>query len=111
MPYALCYFLTEGTALKEVDWKEWARKDFLGSGIDPGDRRGHKNAYIDLLQKMVLEEVLELTGHETVLDFGCGSGRWSYWLAPKVRQVIGLELTPEMIELAEKHRKAENVEF
>ena len=97
--------------MKEVDWREWARKGFLASGIDPGDRRGHKNAYIDLLQKMVLAKVLDLRGDETVLDFGCGSGRWSYWLAPKVGKVIGLELTQEMIELAERHRKAENVEF
>jgi SAM-dependent methyltransferase len=60
---------------------------------------------------MALEEVLDLKGHETVLDFGCGSGRMSYWIAPRVKKVIGLELTPEMIELAERHRKADNVEF
>ncbi|OGP73632.1 MAG: hypothetical protein A2W09_01655 [Deltaproteobacteria bacterium RBG_16_50_11] len=96
---------------EEFDWGERARRGFLASGVDPGDRRGYKNAYIDLLQKMALGEVLDLRGNETVLDFGCGSGRWSYWIAPRVGKVIGLELTPEMIELAERHRGAENVEF
>jgi len=93
------------------DWGKRAQKGFLASGIDPGDRRGHKNSYIDLLQKMALEEVLELRGDERVLDFGCGSGRISYWIAPRVKEVIGLEVTPGMIALAEKNRSAENVKF
>jgi SAM-dependent methyltransferase len=94
-----------------IDWRERAQKGFLGSGIDPADRRGHKNHYIDLLQKVALEGVTDLKGNETVLDFGCGSGRISYWIAPKVKKVVGLEVTPEMIDLAERHRTAENVEF
>ena len=94
-----------------VDWSQRAEKGFLASGIDPADRRGHKNYYIDLLQKMALEEVLDLKGDEVVLDFGCGSGRFSYWIAPRVKKVVGLEITPEMVELAERNRDVENVEF
>ena len=60
---------------------------------------------------MALEEVLKLKGDELVLDFGCGSGRISYWIAPRVKKVVGLEITREMIDLAEKHRTADNVEF
>lgn len=97
--------------IKNIDWKERAQKGFLASGIDPADRRGHKNEYIDLLQKIALDEVLELKGDELVLDFGCGSGRFSYWIALRVKKVVGLEITPEMIDLAEKHRTSKNVEF
>jgi len=60
---------------------------------------------------MALEEVLDLKGDEVVLDFGCGSGRFSYWIAPRVKKVVGLEITPEMIDLAEKNRTSENVVF
>jgi SAM-dependent methyltransferase len=94
-----------------VDWSQRAEEGFLASGIDPGDRRGLKNYYIDLLQKVALGEMLELRGNEIVLDFGCGRGRFSYWIAPRVKKVVGLEITPEMIELAEKNRAAQNVEF
>jgi SAM-dependent methyltransferase len=94
-----------------VDWTKRAQKGFLASGIDPADRRGHKNDYIDLLHKMALEEVLELKGDEVILDFGCGSGRFAYWIAPKVKKVVGLEEAPEMIQLAEKNRKADNVDL
>jgi len=97
--------------IDNVDWSQRAGRGFLASGIDPADRRGHKNSYIDLLQKTALEEVLEFKGNEIVLDFGRGSGRFSYWIAPRVKKVVGLEITPEMIELAEKNRTAQNVEL
>jgi SAM-dependent methyltransferase len=97
--------------IENDDWGNRAKKGFLASGIDPADRRGHKNYYIDLLQKIALEEVLELRGDEIVLDFGCGSGRFSYWIAPRVKKVVGLEITPTMIEVAEENRTAKNVEF
>ncbi len=97
--------------VETINWGKRAQKGFLGAGIDPADRRGHKNYYIDLLQKTALEEALELRGDELVLDFGFGSGRFSYWIAPRVKQVVGLEVTPEMIELAERNRTEENVEF
>jgi len=94
-----------------INWRERAEKGFLASGIDPADRRGLKNYYIDLLHKIALEEVLDLKGDEVVLDFGCGSGRMAYWIAPNVKRVVGLEITHEMIDLAEAHGTAENVEF
>ncbi len=94
-----------------VDWSLRAQKGFLASGIDPADTKGHKNYYIDLVQKTALEEVLELKGDEVVLDFGCGSGRIAYWIAPKVKKVVGMEITREMIDVAERHQTAENVEF
>ena len=97
--------------IENVDWGKRAKKGFLASGIDPADRSGYKNYYIDLLQKIALEEALKLRGDEIVLDFGCGSGRFAYWIAPRVRKVVGLEVTLEMIDLAEKHRTAQNVEF
>jgi SAM-dependent methyltransferase len=97
--------------IENVDWGKRAQKGFLASGIDPADRRGHKNYYIDLLQKIALEKVLELKGDEIVLDFGCGSGRFSFWIAPRVKKVVGLEITPTIIEVAEENRTAKNVEF
>lgn len=94
-----------------MDWGKRAERGFLSAGIDPEDSKGYKNYYIDILQKKALEEVINLRGDEIVLDFGCGSGRISYWIAPRVKKVIGLEITPEMITLAEKSRTADNVEF
>ena len=103
--------MNETNRFEGADWWRRAEAGFLASGIDPADRKGHKNYYIDLLQKKALDEVLELNGSEVVLDFGCGSGRISYWIAPRVKKVVGVEITPEMIDLAERNRTARNVEF
>jgi len=97
--------------IERVDWGQRARKGFLASGIDPADRRGHKNRYIDLLQKMALDGVLDMKGDETVLDFGCGSGRVADWIAPRAKKVIGLEGTLQMIQLAQQNQKSTHVEF
>jgi SAM-dependent methyltransferase len=103
--------MNETDRFEGADWRKRAEAGFLASGIDPADRKGHKNLYIDILQKRALEEVLRLKGDEVVLDFGCGSGRIAYWIASRVRKVVGVEITREMIDLAEKNRTAKNVEF
>jgi cyclopropane fatty-acyl-phospholipid synthase-like methyltransferase len=103
--------MNETDRFEGLQWRKRAEAGFLASGIDPADRKGYKNYYIDVLQKMALEKALDLTGSEVILDFGCGSGRISYWMAPRVKKVVGLEVTPEMIDLAETNRTAGNVEF
>ena len=43
-------------------------------------------------------------GTSHALDIGCGSGRLVLRLAERVRFVIGLDLSPSMIELAQEHQ-------
>src|SRR5262245_32900566 len=39
----------------------------------------------------------EPRGHERVLDVGCGAGHTALAFAPRVREVVGLDLTPAML--------------
>jgi ubiquinone/menaquinone biosynthesis C-methylase UbiE len=52
---------------------------------------------------------------KTVLDYGCGAGENTVLAASRGAQVIGVDISPELIELAEKrleaHDLAENAEF
>jgi ubiquinone/menaquinone biosynthesis C-methylase UbiE len=55
--------------------------------------------------------VLELLGEvENVLDFGCGSGKFSRKLRDQGKQVIALDPTEEMIKFA-KERDCSNIEY
>ncbi len=55
---------------------------------------------------------LNLVGPETdVLDFGCGIGRVAALLAPRVRSVLGLDLSPGMIKEARRRAGAGNLRF
>jgi SAM-dependent methyltransferase len=40
-----------------------------------------------------------LSADDVVLDVACGAGHVSEQLAPQVRQVVGIDLTPELLEL------------
>jgi SAM-dependent methyltransferase len=58
------------------------------------------NAYLDQTTKRFLGKVLRLDATDVVLDYGCGVGRLALWLAPQVRLVIAMDISPEMIEVA-----------
>ncbi len=42
---------------------------------------------------------------EQALDFGCGVGRLTQALAPHFDQVVGIDIAPSMIELADKYNQ------
>jgi SAM-dependent methyltransferase len=48
-----------------------------------------------------VEELAATEGYQSVLDVGCGSGRFGIALAQRGVRVLGLDFAPGMIELAE----------
>lgn len=71
--------------------------------------RGFFQANSSLVSRLV-DEVVEasaLTGRESVVDVHCGSGLFSFFLAPKALQVFGIEMDGEAIHCARgNHRQA-----
>ena len=45
-------------------------------------------------------EFVQPTGDERVLDVGTGTGPLAFALAPRVREVVGIDLVPELLEHA-----------
>lgn len=41
-----------------------------------------------------------ISPEDTILEIGCGSGDMAYHLAPKCKKIIGTDLSPEMISVA-----------
>jgi SAM-dependent methyltransferase len=102
----LQHFQTDGET-----WGKRAEKGKLPAVIDPGDLKGEKNLYIDTLQKIAIQKALSQEKKEIIIDFGCGSGRFSDLLSPYCQFLVGLEIIPQMVEIAQNESKNSNVGF
>jgi SAM-dependent methyltransferase len=59
-------------------------------------------------------EAARLAGHERVLDVGCGAGHTALAFAARAAEVVALDLTPAMLEVARelaRERGLENLSF
>jgi SAM-dependent methyltransferase len=73
-----------------------------------------RSRYITLifsLEKKVLDEFFKKidSKNKKVMDFACGSGRWTQYLEDKFKNVCGLDVSKKMIEYAK--RKCKKSEF
>lgn len=83
--------------------------DDQGLGLlDPRDRRGSKNAYIDLVQKLALDACGRFTGGDTVLDYACGNGRLTRWAAQRVKRVVAVDPSLRLLQAAQQEGKPAN---
>lgn len=56
-----------------------------------------------------LENHFLLDRNWNVLDYGCGSGRVTRFIAPKVKQVIAADISTKMLNLLEREMKTNNI--
>jgi SAM-dependent methyltransferase len=84
-----------------VSWSELAQLDPLAAVLDPADSRGAKNRTIDRAHKHALRNACGDLAGARALDFGCGTGRLSSWLASHGASVDGVDATEEMIAIAQ----------
>jgi ubiquinone/menaquinone biosynthesis C-methylase UbiE len=84
----------------DMSWSELARLDRLSAVLDPADTRGGKNRLIDRTHKYALGRAIGEIDGAAVLDFGCGTGRLSGWLAGRGACVAGVDATSEMVAVA-----------
>ncbi len=92
----------------------------LKASIEMWDSMASEFSHFDMpteenssLMKLITEKGL-INGDSTVLDVGCGAGKFSFALAEKCRHVIGLDLSPKMIEKAIEKKEEmgiNNVDF
>jgi 2-polyprenyl-3-methyl-5-hydroxy-6-metoxy-1,4-benzoquinol methylase len=67
------------------------------------------NRVIHFCQRLALEPWLRVRPGSSVLDVGCGVGRWSRRLASQGARVTGIDLSPTMIAQAKRRAAAQGV--
>jgi SAM-dependent methyltransferase len=81
-------------------WNNNAKKDSSLKSVLLGYDFGENSA--DLHNRKEAEIVLDFIGNGTytVLDIGCGIGRWAYNLKPKIKTYDGIDFSEEFIRAA-----------
>jgi SAM-dependent methyltransferase len=84
-----------------VDWNEFSENGLLRAVIDPKDASGYKNILIDRIHWVSLKDAI--SGSNTLLDFGCGTGRFARRINRSGMGYTGVDLSEGMIKAAKKH--------
>jgi Methyltransferase domain len=58
-----------------------------------------------------ITEDLDLTQNDILVDFCCGNGLFTYELKDKVKQIIGIDFSQNIIDTANKFRPAGNITY
>ena len=69
-----------------------------------------RNATRDLDADVVRRSPLDLAGRR-VLELGCGTGKNSAWLAERAGELVALDFSPGMLDVARSRVRAPNVRF
>ena len=94
-----------------ITWAERSRCGVLGAALDPADKSGRKNIYIDRLHRLALKSALGNQHFSRALDFGCGGGRFIGLLGERSNEVYAVDRTPEMLEIARRSHPARKNRF
>jgi len=98
--------------MKNDIWNLRAKqRDILRNVLDPADEAGLKNRYIDIIHKYYLRRYFIRHDGGSTLDFGCGVGRISSWLAKFSRHVVGVDTSPEFIKKAKTLNKNRRISY
>lgn len=92
-------------------WDEVARLPGLSAVIDYQPQETPWARYINALHLNALSRELIAEPGAYFLDFGCGVGRITQWLASRVDRVIGVDTSPAMIEQARQRCRQQNVQY
>ncbi len=95
------------------DWQEWGRKNpYFGVCSDPKFLNANLNgdvldeffasgeSHVEHVYSVIRAAIRPEFKPDRVLDYGCGVGRLVVPLAHRSSEVIGVDISPEMLELA-----------
>ena len=88
-------------------WNKNAKKDSSLKSVLLGYDFGENSAVLHNQKeaKIVLDFIGSGGGTKTILDIGCGIGRWAYNLKPKIKKYDGIDFSEEFIQAANSNFK------
>ena len=81
--------------------REIPEYDLEASSYDKSRFCSRLGKHIDRMHKRIVESLLNSSG-KTLLDIGVGTGRFATWLAERGFEVVGVDISREMLKKAKK---------
>ena len=86
-------------------WNEMSQFGADASVIDPNDKIGAKNAYIEFIRNnYIAQELGHLQPGAKVLDYGCGTGNITRFVSGLGFDCVGLDIAFELLSLGKEDR-------
>ncbi len=86
----------------KIAYKKWA---------DTYDRDSLLNPAVQMDEHLILP-MLKLKKSDKVLDLGCGTGRWTIPISKKCKNIVGVDMSEEMLAVAKsKSEGLKNLKF
>ncbi len=76
-----------------------------------GDQFADRAERWDKFEKSFVLPILDVHKDDSILDIGCGIGRWAETLIPMCEYYMGMDLSPGMIDVAKKRCTFSNCEY
>ena len=99
-------------------WSVLASEDFRIANMSQADKIDHfyESGRFDIerLERYLLRNGRRLPEHGTCVDYGCGLGRTTLWLARRCKRVLGVDVSENHISIARESlaaRGVTNVDF
>jgi len=94
--------------------EEDIQKFFDASAPDYKEQHGHAKKLFHY-RLTLIQQFARLSTNDVLLDLGCGPGNHLFALAPHIKQGIGIDFSPKMIEMAQynqkNHPEIKNIRF
>jgi SAM-dependent methyltransferase len=103
----------------DIAWEEWGKRDpYFGVITNPKFRREHLSEqarqeffesgrlHVDYIMQMVRNHIDKSLEPKRILDFGCGVGRTLLAFAAVGQEVVGVDVSPSMLQEARQNCEA-----
>jgi len=86
--------------MTKFDYREHFKKD--AEGYDELTQSRHIKLIYELEKQMLVGILDRIDSNEkTVMDFACGTGRWTQFIEQHFKETVGVDVSNEMVELAQ----------
>ncbi len=65
--------------------------------------------YRKIEEEKVFESIVNVKKDDIILELGCGSGRWTFFLSDKCKSIVAVDFSEDMIKIAELIQEKKNV--